>query len=546
MSDRPIPASSGEEFPPEQILIGRGAAWVLTSLFILLLAIPPFLDDLPGRIGELAAAIPGKGSNKPIDERLRAYDSSVASAAFTNAPRRLTQQILTDILKKGNDRVLIGKDGWLFYRPEIQALTGYGPLDPEPHSVSRDPSLLDWQAPLQPIIAFGQQLKERGVDLWLVPVPMKPSVYPEMLTGSPAAAPLRHSKAGPFFKHLEEAGGIRVKDPAGLLFTAKAGDATGGPVYLKDDTHWTGRGMVVTADFLATEIRKQDWFRGLGGAAWPVEIVPSASGHGDLVEKLGLIMPERFQASRQENLFVVKPPSGMVAATASTSPIVLIGDSFVNIFDDPSLGFGHPDGRPRTGAGLAGNLAAKLGMPLDVHAVNGEGASGVRRWLSQRGESVVRSKKLVIWVIAERDLFLSRSVAKANRITWDYVTFAPDQPAGNLTPEAAGGPIVVEAEVIAQSEQADPRRANYENALYTVQYRIRKNLSGSSVSGDVEVVHWAFKKRTLQPTAKLEIGQVYRLTLEPWASQQELQPINRGELGEAPPPWWSLGAERVP
>jgi hypothetical protein len=244
-------------------------------------------------------------------------------------------------------------------------------------------------------------------------------------------------------------------------------------------------------------------------------------------------------------LQVVTPPGGIPATTDRQSPVVVIGDSFVNIFDDPGLGFGRrKEGRSQ--AGLAWHLAAALGMPLDVHAVNGEGASGVRHWLARRGDAVIRSKKLVIWVLAERDLFLSRSVAKANQVSWDRVTFAPDAPGGTEPPAAPAGPSVVEAEAVEKSEQPDPRRANYENALFTVQYRITQTLSGPPVTGDVEVVHWHFKKRQLQPTAAVEAGRTYRLTLEPWASQEELQPINRAELGEALPLWWSASADPVP
>ena len=364
-----------------------------------------------------------------------------------------------------------------------------------------------------------------------------------MLTGDASGEPLRHRKTRLFFKQLEGAGWIRVKDPANVLFSAKARDAAEGPIYLRDDTHWTTRGMGLTADFLAEEIRKQPWFSGLGGTSWPTKIVRSASGHGDLVEKLGLSTPDHYEAARQENLSIVQLPPGVNSATDSDSPIVVIGDSFVNIFDDPSLGFAHPEQKPRTGAGFAGNLAARLGMPLDVHAVNGEGASGVRRWLAQRGEFVVRSKKLVIWVIAERDLMLSRSVAKAQRVIWDDVTFAPDAPAETQTSDEL---MVVEAEVIEKSDQADPLRANYKNALYTVLYRIRKTVSGPPLSGGVEVVHWNFKERIPQPTATVEIGRVYRLTLEPWAVQHEVQRFAREELSEAAPAWWSAVAEPVP
>jgi hypothetical protein len=159
---------------------------------------------------------------------------------------------------------------------------------------------------------------------------------------------------------------------------------------------------------------------------------------------------------------------------------------------------------------------------------------------------VVRSKKLVIWVIAERDLFLSRSVAKANGISWDRVSFAPDPPAVPDQPALRAGPVMVEAEAVEKSDQADPRRANYDNALYTVKYEVRKVLSGPAPAGAFEVVHWHFKKRELQPTSRIEAGRTYRLKLEPWSSHPELQPINREELGEAEPAWWAESVEAVP
>lgn len=549
MKGIPPAAPPPPEFPPEQNQLSRRAAWVLTGIFLLLLGVPPLLDGLPGRVREFAATAAGKGSSQPVAERLRGFDASVAAAGFTDGPRQLTQQILTDFLGKGNDRVLIGQDGWLFYRPEIQALTGYGPLQPEPHSVSRDPALLDWEAPLEPIREFAAQLKERGVALWLVPVPMKPTIYPEMLGGTAASAPVRHRDAPRFFEQLEAAG-VRVIDPAAMLFKAKeeAGHQASAPdrrLYLPDDTHWSTRGMTLTAALLADQVKQQAWWTPPGGPAWQVRPALSAAGHGDLVDKLGLREPARWQLPRAEPLQVVELPEGVASPVDRASPVVVLGDSFVNIFDDAGLGFGLPGGGPSTRAGLAWHLAARLGMALDVHAVNGEGASGVRRWLGQRGETVVRSKKLVIWVIAGRDLFLSRSVAKANHISWDRVTIAPDPPAaGQAAPGT--GPVLVEAEAVEKSDQADPRRANYENALYTVKYEIRKVLSGRAPEGAFEVVHWHFKKRELQPTSRIEAGRTYRLKLEPWSGHPELQPINREELGGEEPAWWAESAEAVP
>jgi hypothetical protein len=265
-----------------------------------------------------------------------------------------------------------------------------------------------------------------------------------------------------------------------------------------------------------------------------------------LVEKLGLRFPDRFAGPRTERLHPVQLPPGEVFPDPA-SPLVILGDSFVNIFDDPGLGFGLPGEPLRSQAGLGWQLAAALGAAPDVHAVNGEGASGVRRWLAQRGESAVRSKKLVIWVIAGRDLFLSRSVAKANRVTWDRVTIAPDAAPGIMAPSpaAAAVPTVVEAEAVELAEQADPLRANYSNALYTVSWKVRKTLSGPAPADTFEAVHWLFKNRTLQPTAKIQPGTPYRLTLQPWSTQPTLQPINRSELSGSAPLWWSETAEPI-
>ena len=37
---------------------------------------------------------------------------------------------MTGWLGAGNERVYVGRDGWLFYRPDVEYLTGRGFLDP--------------------------------------------------------------------------------------------------------------------------------------------------------------------------------------------------------------------------------------------------------------------------------------------------------------------------------------------------------------------------------------------------------------------------------
>ena len=559
--DPQVPSPPGEMFAPERIDISHRAAWTLVLVFLLLLGVPPLVQDirelrkgpqgwLPAR--ELGRALTGTaGPDQPIEQRLRSFDAGVARLEFTTRPRQWAQQIVTELLRRGNDRTFPGQDGWWFYRPELQALTGYGPVKPEPHSVSRDPGLLDWEAPLAPIRAFAADLRDRGVALWLVPVPMKPSIYPEKLTGNPTDGPLRHPDTVPFFEALAGTG-LRVIDLAPELWKLKTADATEGPVYLPDDTHWAPRGMAHAAAVLGRLVQEEAWFATLPPQPYPgvAAAVESVRGYGDLVEKLGARTPGRlfqpYQVMLQRWLAPGPPQS---PPPDRNSPVVLLGDSFVNIFDDPTLGFAAPglaEGQ-RSGAGLAQQLAQRLGRPLDVQAVNGDGASGVRRWLANRGETVVRSKKLVIWVIAERDLILSRSLAKSNAVHWKHTPIAPDPAPGTDAPViSADGAVVVEARLLEKARQANPASANYPNSLYTARYEILKTLSGPAAPATVEVVHWNFRRRTLEPTAQLSPGKTYRLELKSWAAQTDLQSINLEILGDEDPQWFSSQATELP
>ena len=55
-------------------------------------------------------------------------DQSVIGRAL----RPPTQRVLSGWLGAGNERVYIGREGWLFYRPDVEYLTGRGFLDPGP------------------------------------------------------------------------------------------------------------------------------------------------------------------------------------------------------------------------------------------------------------------------------------------------------------------------------------------------------------------------------------------------------------------------------
>ena len=79
---------------------------------------------------------------------------------------------------------------------------------------------------------------------------------------------------------------------------------------------------------------------------------------------------------------------------------MLLGDSFSNVYSMSELGWGE-------GAGLAEQLAASLGRPIDKIAVNAGGAFGARERLVSElaeGRDRLAGKKIVIWQFAQREL----------------------------------------------------------------------------------------------------------------------------------------------
>src|SRR5205823_3945902 len=80
--------------------------------------------------------------------------------------------------------------------------------------------------------------------------------------------------------------------------------------------------------------------------------------------------------------------------------ILLLGDSFSNIFSLAALGWGES-------AGFAEHLSRALGRPLDCILRNSDGAFATREILSRelaRGHDRLSGKKLVIWEFAAREL----------------------------------------------------------------------------------------------------------------------------------------------
>lgn len=323
-------------------------------------------------------------------------------------------------LGTGNRRTYVGpvRDGerWLFYRPDVVYVTGPPFLAPEVLEARRA-AADSWEPVVRPdprpaLLAFRRQLAERGIELVVVPTPVKPSIHPERLAGAGEdwEVPLQNPSFEALVRELEAAG-VEVFDPAPLL--ARAARETGGPQYLAADTHWTPEALDRVAQALAARL-SQVLAEGPAGRSAEDEGTPAGApayyrqpvrvrGVGDLARMLRLPeapgLPELFPP-QEVTVQQVLDPLGSLARPDPASPILLLGDSFTNVYSQAELGWGQ-------GAGLAEQLAFYLGRPVDRIAVNAGGSHTTRERLAdllRADPGRLDGKEVLVYQFAVREL----------------------------------------------------------------------------------------------------------------------------------------------
>lgn len=431
----------------------------------------------------------------PTLANITRYEDALADSCITaDSARPGVQWTQLTLMHQGNEKVVVARNGWLFYRPGIFYVTG-----PPFRSVY---ALEDVAAkhpdPLPAILDFDRQLSERGIGLVIVPVPVKPQIYPERLARSydVSKGPPANSYEKEFFKELRM-NGIPVINLARNLWDAKRDD---GLVYMPLDTHWTPYGMSVFAKALAAELKEQyPWLREPEREyrTRPLEV----SNKGDLFDMLELPgWSQKFPESTITVEQVVDAETGELVKGDPKSPVILLGDSFANVFSVGMMKWGDH-------AGLGEHLAMHLGRSLDVIAVNGGAPTVTRRNLARRGS--LGGKRLVIWTFATRDFIDPAS-------EWEIVKL---REAGA---HPAKGPIEVKAKVLLASKPPRPGQDPYAHCATVTQYRILALEKGEYDDDVLIAVQWVMRDFKLLPAANIKRGDVHYLSLVPY--REDLDP----------------------
>ncbi len=242
--------------------VSRRLAMVLTYSFLALIVAAPVVQVTAELVrGEPVQALE-VFTRPPTLPNLKQFETSLErESVIVDVVLPWVQEHVLTPTGVGNSEAYIGRDGWLFYKPGVDFLSQRGFLDEDVLLAKRRSGDASEEAiqpdPVLAIVDFRDQLRERGVELVVMPTPVKPQVYPEKISSryTPTDAPLHNVSYRAFLARLADAE-VNVFDPTPHLVNAKL-RANAPALYLRTDTHWTPEGMLVAAEALATGIAER-------------------------------------------------------------------------------------------------------------------------------------------------------------------------------------------------------------------------------------------------------------------------------------------------
>lgn len=530
--------------------ISRATAWSLALAFVLLIGLIPLgqkVDDLRAfvegdrptwvpRMFDLVSAVPevrnefqnAEGpwfarvlvANRALLRAMDRFEDDLEDASALGQRVRPWMQQALARLGAGNEQALVGRDGWLFFRPGLEYLTGPGFLEPR-QIARRAVAAESWLPAPQPdprvaLTDFHRQLASRDIQLVVMPTPVKATIHPEQFSaGLDSMEPLDNASFPLFIDDLQAAG-VLVFDPIPVLMQAKAeADAA---QYLATDTHWRPESMERVSAALAAFLREH----GLKAQAHPAgyeTVEEQVVNFGDITRMLDLpagqrVFPEESAVVRQ-----VRDRRGDLWRADPNADVLLLGDSFSNIFSLEAMGWGEA-------AGFAEHLSLALQRPVDRIARNDQAAFATREALARdlaRGRDRLDGKKIVIYQFASREL----AVGDWKRID---LTLGEPLPARFLAPET-GQTLTVKGVVAAVSPVPRPGTVPYADQVMSL-HLVELESDGVALDDPQAVVYtWGMRENVWTHAARLRVGDEVTLTLRPWeAVADAYEGINRGEL----------------
>ncbi|MCW5980175.1 MAG: hypothetical protein KIT09_18980 [Bryobacteraceae bacterium] len=356
----------------------RRHQWYVVAGFLAVIYVVPVTQSLVEIASGRAPQVFDIFERPPTRPSLRAYEKEIEDrSVFANAVRPWVQYAWFVLLGDAGEKVVLGRDGWLFYRPDLRYLVEA----PAPGTLEGG------EDPATAIMNFRDQLQARGIHLLVIPAPGKPSLYGGMLTRRLNGSSEVMSPTLDLLMRLK-CGGVDTVNLFELFGKTRAGQ----PYYLARDTHWLANAAEMAAAAVAARILEKGWVAP-GPADYGVRSIV-VSRRSDIarmtrVPLIEALYPAEEVPSRQ----VFDKATGARYKDDPASPVLVLGDSFLRMYetDEP------------TSAGFIAHLARNLRRPV-ASIVNDGGASTLVRQELVRRPQLLHGKKVVIWEFVERDI----------------------------------------------------------------------------------------------------------------------------------------------
>ena len=521
----------------------EGRSWSLPGCYTI-------FRSLPGRedVAKLAAADGFRGTlgevralNARLLRDIVAYERALEDdSVLTQALVPMVGSVLTGGLKAGTEQAYCGRGDWLFYRPGIDYLTRGGFLDPGVLSARRREGN-EWTAPPEPdpvaaIGEFHRELAARDIALVVVPAPAKAMICPEQFSRRYEGTDvLPQNPSYEALKRRLAKEGVRLFDPAPLLFDAK--QKTGDAAYLATDSHWNPFGMELAAQELARYLEDEELLP-KGAPAGYTQLAAHVENLGDLAGMLSLPEDQRFYGAERVRVHPVVSKAGEPWTPSRDADVLVLGDSFANVFSLEAMGWG-------AGGGFSEQLSFYLQRPVDAIRINDNGSYATRQELSRQlrqGTDRLAGKRVVVYEFAIRELAVG---------DWRTgLTLArADQVPETAKPAASQAAIVVRGVVRAAAKPPRPGSVPYKDCIVAVHLTDLTPMQGELTDEEIIVFVWGMRDNKLQPAADYAPGQTLTLALVPReTAEKEYGSYNRAELEEEAllwlPTYWGRSPER--
>lgn len=345
----------------------------------------------------------------PTATQIKDYESALEDASVVNQwilPR--AQNVLISRLGAGNEQAYPGRDHWLMYRPDVDYATHRGFLEAGAlrarERAGDASSTAEQPDPVRAIVDFKTQLAHRGIKLLVVIAPVKAMIHPEQLAAhySINAPALQNPSFDVFARELQR-NGVLFFDATPIVQSEKL--RTKSAQFLRTDTHWTPQAMETVAQRLARFITQKRLLPPRAKEGY-TRATKTVSNLGDIAEMLQLPSSQTQFAKQSVSIHPVQTADGEEWYPRRNADILLLGDSFTNIYSLEGMNWG-------AAAGFGEQLSFALQRPLDRIAINAGGAFSSRQELwkdlkrgQKRRRDRLRGKKLVIYEFAARDLLI--------------------------------------------------------------------------------------------------------------------------------------------